>query len=46
MMAESGQAGNTKRRHLARIVHGTDREPQLEPGSETPWSRTSICQRA
>jgi len=31
MMAESGQAGNTKRRHLARIVHGTDREPQLEP---------------
>jgi hypothetical protein len=28
MMAESGQAGNTVRRYLARIVHGTDREPQ------------------
>jgi hypothetical protein len=36
MWAESGQGGNTTRPHLARIVHGTDREPQLEPGSETP----------
>jgi hypothetical protein len=28
MIAESGQPGNTDYRSLARIVHGTDREPQ------------------
>jgi hypothetical protein len=39
MMAESGQAGNTVRRYLARIVHGTDREPQLEPPCATALVR-------
>jgi len=36
MMAESPGVGKTGTPLLAHIVHGTDREPQLEPGSETP----------